>query len=534
MNAKKTELSSHLKTVHAQHGMIATSEPSAAQVGLEILKKGGNAIDAAIAVAAALTVVEPTSNGIGSDNFALILHQGKLHGLNASGFAPELISRDVLMKQGITEIPRFGFVPVTVPGSVSGWVTMHRQFGSLPFNEVLAPAIRLAREGFMVSKTVSQSWKTAFDIYQKYLKGDEFKHWFDTFAPYGKTPLWGEMMTLPDHANTLEDIANTYGETFYKGRIASLIDAFSKKHHGYIRSSDLNRYHPEWVTPIQTSYKGYQVYEIPPNGQGMIALMALNILEHLPIKKQHAVDTVHKQLEAIKLAFADGLNYISDPKSMAIPVSSLLSKTYAKERALTIKHQAHLPKPGHPQTGGTVYLATADQDGNMVSMIQSNYMGFGSGLVVPGTGIALQNRGHNFSMDPSSSNVLEPLKRPYHTIIPGFLYKDNQPLGPFGVMGGFMQPQGHVQVLMNLIDFHLDPQQSLDASRWQWMNEKRITVEPDFNPQLIKHLRNRGHEIIIDPNIGSFGRGQIIFKDLHKGGYSGGTEKRCDGTIASY
>ncbi len=534
MKPKLSKSHSELKTVLAKHGMVATSEPSAAQVGLEILKKGGNAIDAAIAVAAALTVVEPTSNGIGGDNFAIVLFNGELHGLNSSGFAPELLSRDVLIKQGITEIPRFGFVPVTVPGAVKGWATLHKRFGVLPFQEVLAPAIRLARDGFYVTETVSKSWKTAFDIYSKHLKGDLFSHWFETFAPHGQTPSNGQFFQLKDHAVTLEDIANTDGDTFYKGRIASLIDTFSRKHHGYIRASDLSTFESEWVKPIHTDYKGYQIYEIPPNGQGIVALMAMNIMSHLKIEKHDSIDTVHKQIEAMKLAFADGLKYISDPKNMSLTFEDLLSKNYAKRRATLIKHQALTPEPGTPQTGGTVYFATADKDGNMVSMIQSNYMGFGSGLVVPGTGIGLHNRGHNFSMDPLSSNVLAPLKRPYHTIIPGFLYKHDKPLGPFGVMGGFMQPQGHLQVLMNMIDFHMDPQQALDYPRWQWMKDKTITVEPEFSKRLIHHLNNRGHEVTIDHQKGAFGRGQIIIKDEVHGGYKGGTEKRCDGAIASY
>lgn len=523
-----------MKSVYAKHGMVATSEPSAARAGLEILKKGGNAIDAAIAVAACLTVVEPTSNGIGGDNFALVLFQDQLYGLNSSGFAPESLSRERLIQQGITEIPRFGFIPVTVPGAVKGWANLHQKFGVLPFHEVLAPAIRLAREGFIVTPTVSKSWKTALDIYSKHLKGEPFKYWFDTFAKDHKTPISGELMRLPDHAETLEDIANTYGETFYTGRIASLIDRFSKEHHGYLSKHDLSRFQSEWVTPIQTTYKGYQVYELPPNGQGTVALMALNIIEQLAIKEKETTDTVHKQIEAIKLAFADGFKYISDPKFMSVSTEQLLSKSYAKKRARLITTQALHPEPGDPQSAGTVYLATADKNGNMVSMIQSNYMGFGSGLVVPGTGISLHNRGHNFSMDETSNNVLAPLKKPYHTIIPGFLYHDNKPLGPFGVMGGFMQPQGHLQVIMNLVDFHLDPQKALDSPRFQWMKDLTVTVEPDFNRRILHHLKLRGHDIVIDPNLGSFGRGQIILRDLKKGGYIGGTEKRCDGTITSY
>lgn len=521
-------------SVRARHGMVATSEPNAASVGLSILKDGGNAIDAAIAVAAALTVTEPTSNGIGGDMFALVHTEGKLYGLNASGPAPALLSLNRLKEDGITDIPRFGFVPVTVPGAVKGWAELHKRFGKLPFRDVLAPAIHLAKDGYMVSKTVSQSWKTSFEIYSKHLKDSMFVHWFDTFAKHGKIPSHGDIMTLPDHAKTLQTIADTYGKDVYQGSIAQEIDRFSKDHKGYLRYSDLASYQAEWVDPIKTSYKGYDVYEIPPNGQGAIALMALNIAEHLEIESKERNQAVHLQIEAMKLAFSDGLAHIADPNSMKVSLSDMLSKDYAKDRAKQIHEMALMPAPGLPISSGTVYLATADIEGNMVSLIQSNYMGFGSGLVVPGTGIALHNRGHNFSMDPTSPNRIAPLKKPYHTIIPGFLYKDSIPLGPLGVMGGFMQPQGHLQVLMNMIDFHMDPQTALDAPRWQWMKEKSVTVEPDFDPQTISFLASKGHDVKIDGNIGSFGRGQIILKDSSSDEYVGGTERRCDGTIASY
>lgn len=521
-------------TVYAKHGMVATSEPQAAQAGLDILRKGGNAIDAAIAVAACLTVVEPTSNGIGGDNFALIWHDHKLHGLNASGPAPFLLNMKNMEKLGLKDIPRFGFVPVTVPGAVQGWVEMSKKFGKLSLKEVLKPAVDYARHGFVVAKTVAENWKRACEIYQKSLKHEMFQYWFDTFTKNLKTPEPGDIWYLKDHAKTLEDIGESLGRSFYSGRIAHEIDQFSQKYGGFIRKEDLQQFKAEWVEPISTTYRGYHVWEMPPNGQGIVTLMALNILENFEFKDRNLVSTYHKQMEAIKLAFQDGLAYVSDPSSMKTSILSLLSKNYAWQRSKEIKLKALTPTPGKPIGSGTVYLAVADQWGNMVSMIQSNYMGFGSGLVVPHTGISLHNRGHNFSMDPKKDNVLAPGKRPYHTIIPGFLTKGHQPVGPFGVMGGFMQPQGHVQVLMNMIDFKHDPQQALDAPRWQWIEGKKITVEPDFPKTMMHGLEKKGHEIVIDNNIGSFGRGQIIFRHPKTGVYMGGTEKRCDGTIAAY
>jgi gamma-glutamyltranspeptidase / glutathione hydrolase len=520
--------------VYAKHGMVATTEPQAAQAGLDILRRGGNAIDAAIAVAACLTIVEPTSNGIGGDNFSLIWHGNKLHGLNSSGHAPELFNLTNLKKLNIKEIPRFGFVPVTVPGAVAGWAEMSRKFGNLSLKEVLKPAIDYARYGFVVSPTVAQNWANANAIYQKQFKHEMYRYWFDTFTKNLKAPQAGDVWFLKDHANTLEEIGDTLGGSFYSGRIAQQIDHFSQTYGGFIRKSDLSKFQPQWVEPISTLYRGYNIWEIPPNGQGIVALMALNILENFEFKDKELITTYHKQIEAMKLAFADGLKYVSDPKTMKASIPSLLSKNYGWKRAKEIGIKAKMPEAGKPIGSGTVYLAVADQEGHMVSMIQSNYMGFGSGLVVPNTGIALHNRGHNFSLDITSDNVLAPNKKPYHTIIPGFITKGRDPIGPFGVMGGFMQPQGHVQVIMNLLDFGHDPQQALDAPRWQWIEGMKITVEPDFPEKMIHGLIKKGHEVVVDSNIGSFGRGQIIWKNPVTGVYMGGTEKRADGTIAAY
>ena len=531
---KKTTYASHRSVVYAQHGMVATTQPLAAQAGLDILKQGGNAIDAAIAVAACLTVVEPTSNGIGGDNFALVWYDHKLYGLNSSGHAPKGLSIDSLKENGLKEMPRFGFAPVTVPGAVAGWAELSRRFGRLSLSDVLKPAVTYAKTGFTVSPTVAYYWQRAVDIYKKVLTDDMFKYWFDTFTKDGVAPNEGDLWMFPDHAKTLESIGSTEGKSFYEGTLADQIDEFSKKHKGFISKSDLASFKPEWVMPISTSYRGHDVWELPPNGQGLVALLGLNIIKHLSIGKKETLDTYHKQIEAVKLAFADGLAYIGDPKSMDVSTDALLSSDYAKKRAKRVTKNASFFTEGDPTQKGTVYLATADKDGHMVSLIQSNYMGFGSGLVVPHTGIALHNRGHNFSMDPASPNFLKPNKKPFHTIIPGFITKNNEGIGPFGVMGGFMQPQGHLQVIMNLLDFNLNPQEALDAPRFQWMTGKKIIAEPDLSRRIFNGLLKRGHDIHVEHELGQFGRGQIILRNPKTGVYCGGTEKRADGSIASY
>lgn len=524
--------SSRRTCMFAKKGMVATSQPLAAQAGLEIIKKGGNAIDAAIATAACLTVVEPTSNGIGGDAFALVWTKGKLHGLNASGPAPMSLSIPELKSRGITEIPRHGFIPVTVPGVPSAWAELSKKFGKLPLTEVLKPAIDYAINGYPLSPTLAYYWQNTYKIYKRLLKGEEFQYWFDTFAPNSQAPNIGDIWSSKDHAKALDLIAKTNGDAFYHGEIAEAIDSFSKKYNGYIRKEDLENYKPEWVNPIGVNYRGYDVWEIPPNGQGLVALLALNILKGFSFSDRDNVDTLHKQIEAIKLAFSDGLAFITDSKEMKTPIEKLLSEEYANVRRKLIQSEALTPLPGEPNKGGTVYLATADGEGNMVSYIQSNYMGFGSGLVVPNYGIALQNRGHNFSMDENHENCLKPGKRTLHTIIPGFLTKDNEAVGPFGVMGGFMQPQGHLQVIMNTIDFGLNPQAALDAPRWQWMKDKQIVVEQAMPNHLIKQLAAKGHQINVEYESGTFGRGQIIWRNPKNGVLVGGTESRTDGHIA--
>lgn len=522
------------QSVYSKNGMVATSQPLAAQAGLEILKQGGNAVDAAIATAACLTVVEPTSNGIGSDAFALVWMNGELHGLNASGPAPQKLSIDAVKERGHETIPTHGLTPVTVPGAPAAWVECSRRFGQLPFKDVLAPAIKHAEEGYPLSPVLAKFWQRAYQSFKEKLTDEAFQNWFATFAPDGRAPQAGELWQSQDHARSLRAIADTHGEAFYKGELADAIDAFSKQHDGFIRKEDLMNYQPEWVDPISVNYHGYDVWEIPPNGQGLIALLGLNILDGLTFNEKDSVDTYHKQIEALKLAFADGQKYITEASHMSASLEGLLSKAYAEKRRSAISEQALQPEPGEPPKGGTVYLAAADADGNMVSFIQSNYMGFGSGIVVPGTGIALQNRGHNFSIDPSHDNCLAPGKRTYHTIIPGFLTKDGEAVGPFGVMGGFMQPQGHMQVLMNTIDFHLNPQAALDAPRWQWMKDKQVFVEHGFPHHLAQALADKGHDIqyALEPN--TFGRGQIIWRDPETGVLNGGTEFRTDGGVAAW
>lgn len=523
---------SRRNTVYARNGLVATSQPLGAQAGLAVLRKGGNAIDAAIATAAALSVVEPTGNGIGGDAFALVWTKGKLHGLNASGPAPQAISCEVLARSGVTEIPKYGFIPVTVPGTPAAWVELSAKFGRLPLTEVLAPAIAYAEEGFPIQPTLGILWQRGFDTFST-LKGEEFRSWFETFAPAGRAPQVGELWRSPGHADTLRQIAETKGEAFYRGELAEQMDAFSRKHGGYLRSEDLAAFKPEWVDPISVNYRGYDVWEIPPNGHGIITLMALNILKGFEFSERETARSYHLAIEAIKLAFADGKRYIADPRYMSVGVKDLLSEAYAEERRRLIGKVALSPEPGRPPKGGTVYLSTADAEGNMVSFIQSNYMGFGSGLVVPGTGIALHNRGFNFSLDQGHDNCLAPGKRPYNTIIPGFLTKNDQAVGPFGVMGGFMQPQGHLQVVMNTVDFGLNPQAALDAPRWQWVEGKTVDVEHSVPEHLVEALGRMGHNVRWGVGSTGFGRGQIIWR-LQDGVLAGGTEPRTDGMVAAW
>lgn len=518
----------------SRNGMVATSQPLAAQAGLEILKKGGNAVDAAIATAACLTVVEPTSNGIGGDAFALVWIKDRLFGLNGSGPAPTNISIEKVRERGYTSMPAHGWIPITVPGAPSAWANLSERFGRLPLTDVLKQAIDYAKNGYPISPILGKYWNQAYHKYKEYLTGDEFAEWFRIFAPKGHAPQIAELWCSPDHAETLTELAETKMESLYRGELAERIATASNQFRGFLTASDLNQYRAEWVEPISLQYKGYEVWEIPPNGQGLVALAALNILKGYDLVERESVQTVHLQLEAMKQAFVNGKTFITDPKSMRAKAEYFLSEQYGQTARTKIDSHAQMPQPMQLPKSGTVYLATADQEGNMVSFIQSNYMGFGSGIVIPNTGIAMQNRGHDFSLDSSHENVLAPGKRTYHTIIPGFLTKDGQAVGPFGVMGAYMQPQGHVQVVMNMIDFHHNPQAALDAPRWQWKEGNIVEVEHHFPLHLIEQLVEKGHDIRMNHDSGSFGRGQIIIRDPNSGVLIGGTEHRTDGCIACW
>ena len=524
--------------IYARNGMVNCSCPQAASAGLEILRTGGNAMDAAVAAAAVLTVTEPTANGIGGDAFALIWNEKdrRLYGLNSSGPAPAMADIARVLADGNDirgKMPVRGWTPVTVPGVPKAWAEIAARFGTLTLSQCLEPAVRYAREGYPCSPTIAYAWQTYYTRFRKDMPGPCFDAWFDTFASRGHAPEAGEMVYLPDHADTLQQIGETNADAFYTGEIARRIDACSQKYGGYLRYEDLAGYRALWVEPIGVDYRGYRVCEIPPNGQGVAALAALNILRKFSFTDKDSPHTIHRQIEAMKMAFADVLDNVTDSDHMKADYRFLLRPEYGARRAAEMGNTARVWTNSLPPCSGTVYLCCADGQGNMVSYIQSNYNGFGSGIVVEGTGIALQNRGSDFSLDPAAANCLAPGKRSYHTIIPGFLMKDNEPVGPFGVMGGYMQPQGHVQVMMNYIDFSLDPQQALDAPRWQWMRDGSVTVESRFDPELARALRRMGHDVRVDLNTASFGRGQMIVR-LDNGVLTGGTESRADSNIACW
>lgn len=519
---------------YGTRGMVCAAQPLAAQAGLDIMKQGGNAFDGILAAAACMMLMEPMSCNMGGDGFALIWHEGKLYGLNASGPAPMLLSLDALKKAGYTEMPRLGWGAVTVPGVTSGWAEINRRFGSMPLSDILAPAISYAREGFPVAPVASQLWKNSFRNLNRDLPEEQFSAWASVFAPDGRPPEAGSVFRAPAFGDTLEELARTGCESFYRGAIADAIDAFSRKTGGYIRKEDLASYHARWVEPITTNYRGYDVWEMPPNGHGLVVLMALNILEGFDLSAGHEdPGTLHLLIEAMKLAFADGKRYIADPDAMKASIRRLLSKEYAGSRRSLIGNEALDPVPGDPYCGDTVYLCAADGAGNMVSYIQSTYAGFGSGISLPGTGIVFQNRGNGFTMDETRENCVGPGKRPYHTIIPGFLTKDGKPVGPFGVMGGFMQPQGHLQVLTNMIDFHMNPQEALDAPRFMWTSEKNIQLEYGFGPDTAGVLSRMGHSVQIPAGSLMLGRGQIILRD-DAGTLCGASEPRTDGMAAAW
>ena len=530
---------SRRNVVYAKNGVCCTSVPLGAQIGLAVLKSGGNAVDAAVAMAGAMPLLEPTGNGLGSDCFALVWieREKRLYGLNASGTAPMALSAEALRAEGYAALPKEGWLPTMVPGAPAGWAALNRRFGTKPLSELFAPAIRYAEDGYPVPVNVARQWERDSRRIARAMEKDAAPHeyWWQCFMKPDGTPYRaGEIFRFPAYADTMRALAETECESYYRGELMEKIVAHSRATGGYFCEEDFRAYQPEWVEPITQDYRGYTVCEIPPNGHGITVLMALGMLDGmaLPAQRESAAH-YHKVIEAIKLAFADTKTYVADPRYMKTKVSELLSPEYLAARRALITDKALEPEAGDPHCGGTIYLCTADSEGNMVSLIQSNYTTFGAGVAIPGTGISLQNRGANFSLDPESDNCLAGGKKSYHTIIPGFLLKDGGAVGPFGVMGAFMQPQGHVEVLVNTLDYHMNPQEALDAPRIQWIGGKKLQLEREAGEAIAEQLRAMGHEVeVIDDRI-SMGRGEIIWK-CENGVYAAGTEPRCDGTVAAW
>jgi gamma-glutamyltranspeptidase/glutathione hydrolase len=508
--------------------VVATSQPLAAQAGLSMMYKGGNAVDAIVATAIALTVLEPTSNGIGSDAFCILWDGKKMHGLNASGRSPR--EWDPARFKNLSEMPSVGWDTITVPGCVMAWADLSEKFGKLPFADLFEPAIKYANDGFMVTPTISRQWAN------QVVQLESQPGFAEAFMPHGRAPQAGEKFAFPDQAETLRLIAETQGEAFYRGELAEKIIAFSKQHGAALAREDLAAHCNDWVEPIGIDYRGYRLHEIPPNGQGIAALIALGILENFDMSEL-AVDSAecqHLQIEAMKLAFADIYEYVSDPASMRVKPAEMIDKSYLQERAKLIdRKRAGTPVFGMPGKSGTVYLTAADESGMMVSFIQSNYAGFGSGVVVPGTGISLQNRGAGFSLRPDHANRVGPNKRPSHTIIPGFVSQNGNPLMSFGVMGGSMQAQGHMQVMSRLVDYQQNPQAAADAPRWRVDEGANVGIEHGIPADVIDALVNCGHEITqADRWSTDFGRAQMIFRLDH--GYLAASERRTDGQAVGY
>jgi gamma-glutamyltranspeptidase/glutathione hydrolase len=506
--------------------IVATSQPLAAQAGLRMLLKGGNAIDAALASAMALTVVEPTSNGIGSDAFALVWDGKRLHGLNASGRSPTGWNPKRFATRGA--VPQRGWDSVTVPGCVSAWRALSEKFGKLPFADLAEPAIHYAANGFLVSPTIARLWaKQAPDLADQ-------PGFCEAFMPRGRAPEPGELFRHPEQARTLSLIAESRGDAFYRGELAERMVAHSQANGGVLSMEDLAAHQADWVDPISIDYRGYRVHEIPPNGQGIACLMALGMLETFDMASHdpESPQSLHLQVEAMKLAFADAHQYIADPDAMRVSAAALLDKSYLAERAKLIDPA----RPGKPSfgtpRGGTVYLTTADASGMMVSYIQSNYMGFGSGVVVPGTGISMQNRGIGFVLTEGHVNQVGPRKRPFHTIIPAFMTRGSEPVMGFGVMGGFMQAQGHLQMALRRVDHAQNPQAMVDAPRWR-VDGDVVNVEEAMPKQAIESLQRLGHPVVVAERFNTdFGRAQVILKT--EGGYIGASEWRTDGQAVGF
>jgi gamma-glutamyltranspeptidase/glutathione hydrolase len=518
--------------------VVATSHPLAAQAGLRMLQRGGNAVDAAIAAAAMLTITEPCSNGLGSDAFAIVWDGGRLQGLNASGRAPAAWTPGYFRARHGRDArhpPVRGWDAVTVPGAVAGWAALSDRFGRLPFADLLEPAIEIAETGYAVPVVVQQKWAAAAQV-PELVRQPGFAQ---TFLPRGRAPHVGELFRMPGAAKALQLIADSRGRAFYEGEIADSLVAHARVEGGAVTRADLEAYRPEWVEPVEKRYRDVVVHEIPPNGQGITALMALGMLSHFDLASLGAdsAEAAHLQIEAIKLAFADVYRFVAEPEAMEVSTGQLLDEGYLASRAKLIDPaRAQDFQAGNPVKGGTVYLTTADASGMMVSFIQSNYMGFGSGVVVPEYGVSLQNRGHAFSLDPASSNVVAPAKRPFHTIIPGFVTRDGKPLMSFGVMGANMQPQGHVQTLVRMIDHHQSPQAACDAPRWRFNEGLSLNVEAGMRPEVVAQLQALGHRIeAISDSYQDFGAGQFIWRlgDPASEGYVAASDPRRDGQVAA-
>jgi gamma-glutamyltranspeptidase/glutathione hydrolase len=531
--------------VIAPHGMAATSQPLATQIALDILKAGGTAVDAAIAANAALGLMEPTGCGIGGDLFAIVWNaeDGELKGLNASGRAPAAMTIEYFRENGIEAIPPLGPLPVSVPGAVDGWYELHGRYGRLSMAEILAPAIRYAREGFPVSEVI------AYYMGRNKRHVADYPGFAETYMPDGDTPKKGEIFKNPRLAKTYEMIAEGGRDVFYKAEIARIIDAFMTEQGGLMRYEDLASHRSEWVTPVSTNYRGWDVYELPPNGQGIAALQILNILEDYDIRSMGfgSAEYIHLLVEAKKLAYEDRAKFYADMDFADVPVDWLISKDYADERRKlisTTKAAKSLPAgDAKLETGDTIYLTVADKDGNMVSLIQSNYRGMGSGMIPGDLGFMLQDRAELFSLNPEHANALQAGKRPFHTIIPAFVMKDGEPLMSFGVMGGSMQPQGHVQIIVNMLDFGMNLQEAGDAARVRHGGSSQPTgevmadggtvyLEQGFSEETRKALEDMGHTL--GGSDGSFGGYQAILRDQQEGVYYGASEVRKDGQAAGY
>jgi gamma-glutamyltranspeptidase/glutathione hydrolase len=531
-HGKRSPFISRRSTVMAPTGAVATSQPLAAQAGLSILQAGGNAVDAAVATAAVLTVVEPASIGIGGDVFALLYDADTraLTGLNASGWAPQAADIETYTRHGFQTMPTEGVFAITVPGAVAGWDALLERFGTMSFQKVLQPAITYASTGFPVSERISYAWNQLTPKLQRNPGGD-------AYLVHGRAPIPGQRFIQRQLASSLELLATQGADAFYHGKLAQQIISFLEHHGGVMTRADLADFQPEWVQPLAVQYNDFTLYELPPNGQGLCALEALNICSHLPLKglPYHSPDYLHYLIEAMKLAFQDGHRYITDPRFRTIPISRLLSDTYCRERSAQITETALDCSETEHHATDTAYLTVVDKDRNMVSFINSLFNGFGSGVVVDGTGIVLQNRGSSFTLDAQHNNSLEPRKRPFHTIIPAMMYRQAEPFMSFGVMGGHMQPQGHLQVALNLIQFDMSPQDALDAPRFRYETGQTVLLEENIPLSTQQALRRRGHTLEIHPRLSSiFGGGQIIIVDAETNTLLAGSEPRKDGCAVGY